>query len=185
MFPFWLFVLIAVVCVCELLLAISRKHIPSTKDRAVSREKPAAPCRSFVPAPAPKPSGSLSFVLAEPVKVSPSVRYVVSAPAPAPAPPVPAVQPRASVSCPEEKRAARLARSQPRLQKGKVEFARSSHFTDAVSAKSAISKGVVDGSKAKSVKRVRFGEVTVITVSRWIVQSEHVFVPGADEDGEM
>lgn len=73
---------------------------------------------------------------------------------------------------------------------------------DAVLAKPAISKGVAGRNKDKSVKRVRFGEMTVVTVPRWIERKDHVFPdPGRiagrlqgwkvtqleepDEDGEM
>ncbi|KAL2010005.1 hypothetical protein VTN00DRAFT_5812 [Thermoascus crustaceus] len=73
---------------------------------------------------------------------------------------------------------------------------------DAFLVKPAISKGVAGGRKDKSVKRIRFGEATVVTVDRWIERKEHVFpAPGRilgqlqgwkvtpleepDEDGEM
>lgn len=46
---------------------------------------------------------------------------------------------------------------------------------DAVLAKPAISKGVAGRNKDKSVKRVRFGEMTVVTVPRWIERKDHVF----------
>ncbi|RAK99661.1 uncharacterized protein BO80DRAFT_409916 [Aspergillus ibericus CBS 121593] len=46
---------------------------------------------------------------------------------------------------------------------------------DAVLAKPAPASAGVGGRKAKSVKSVRFGETTVVTVSRWIDRRENVF----------
>lgn len=131
------------------------------------------PCHSFNPAPAARPSGSQSRL---PTKAShPSIHSHVP-------------EPPTSRSRLEERRAARQARPRPWLPAGKSVVAHPPHFAPtSLSAaapasirkvdlvKPAISKVIAGRNKTKTVKRVRFGDATTVTVDRWIDWNEHVF----------
>ncbi|KAL4874643.1 hypothetical protein BJY04DRAFT_10855 [Aspergillus karnatakaensis] len=140
--------------------------------------------RSFLPSPPSRRDSVRSFD-----ESRLGSRLPIRSPTPTPRPSLSATSPRL-----EERRAARQARSRPwaqprspstsssnlssaNLRTSKTTthapLKKSTAFSRPVQAKPATS--VKGGRKDKPTKRVRFGETTVVSVTRWIVRSDDVY----------